>query len=310
MKITNEEFMTIQLWMYRNARPFDLARWRYHFDGADSSTVVGALASYQNADGGFGHALEPDAWNPYSSPIQTSTAIERIEEIGGLSYDHPMVIGILKYLFSQNDFADSRWATTVASNNDYPHAPWWHTASDSPERSAFNPTSILVGFILKYALPDSILHRKGLALAQELTLLHKAKPLLDMHPLLCLDFLYDRILETGLGNEIWFEGAIEKLHADMHALITQDLNHWNEYACLPTIFITSPNHELYHALKSETDKDLDLKVSNRNNDGIWDISWGWGAYPESFAISANWWKAHLCLRNLLILKNFNQLEGR
>lgn len=39
------------------------------------------LQAYQNQDGGFGHALEPDSWNPNSTPIQTATAIEILEEI-------------------------------------------------------------------------------------------------------------------------------------------------------------------------------------------------------------------------------------
>ena len=55
--------------VYRNARPLDIARWQYHFESGSSDAVLKALATYQNADGGFGHALEPDAWNPNSSPI-------------------------------------------------------------------------------------------------------------------------------------------------------------------------------------------------------------------------------------------------
>lgn len=43
--------------------------------------VLAALAVYQNEDGGFGRALEPDCWNPDSSPVQTWTATEIINEI-------------------------------------------------------------------------------------------------------------------------------------------------------------------------------------------------------------------------------------
>ncbi|MGB7595516.1 MAG: hypothetical protein WBL80_08115 [Erysipelotrichaceae bacterium] len=310
MKLTHAEFLTIQTWIYRNARPLDLARWKYQFEGASPEVVIEALSAYQNEDGGFGHALEPDAWNPHSSPLQTSTAIERIEEIGGLSYDHPLVVGILRYLFSERDFTDGRWANVITSNDDFPHAPWWNSASDSPERREYNPTAILVGFILKYALPDSILYKRGLKLAQELTSMHKQKALFDMHPLLNLDFLYDRLEEIGLDKEAWYEGARTKLNQDIKEVILTDLDHWNDYACLPTVFITAPSHPLYKPLQNETDKDLELKISHRNNDGIWDISWSWSDYPEAFAVAANWWKANLAIRNLLILKNFDLLEGR
>ena len=46
--------------IYRNARPLDLARWQYLFEDGGRENVLNILASYQNEDGGFGHALEPD----------------------------------------------------------------------------------------------------------------------------------------------------------------------------------------------------------------------------------------------------------
>lgn len=60
----------------KNARPLDLARWKYLFAGGSQEDVLTALAAYQNDAGGFGHALEPDCWNPYSSLIQTWVATE------------------------------------------------------------------------------------------------------------------------------------------------------------------------------------------------------------------------------------------
>lgn len=310
MKITHEVFVSMQAWITRNARPLDFARWNYHFNKASRDPIIKSLSAYQNPDGGFAHALEPDAWNPFSSPMQTSTAIERIEEIGGLDKDHPIILGILKYLASGIDFNDERWCNVIPSNNDFPHAPWWNSASDSRERSEYNPTAILVGFILKYADQTDSLYKKALNLAQEIIALHTKQSLLEMHPLLCLDFLYVRMLEIGLETTTGFPQAREKCYQDMKKVILHDLDHWNDYACLPTVFITSPTHPLYAGLKAEVDKDIQLKISSRNLEGLWDLSWVWSDYPEAFAISANWWKANLAIRNLLILKNFDLLEGR
>ena len=75
------------------------------------------------------------------------------------------------------------------------------------------------------------------------------------------------------------------------------------------MFITSPSHSLYSELKDVTDNDIQRKIAGRNSAGIWDISWNWKDYPDAFAISANWWKANLAIRNLLILKHFEQIEG-
>ncbi|MFA6693930.1 MAG: hypothetical protein WCS44_03750, partial [Bacillota bacterium] len=68
---TKEIYLKARNFVYRNARPLDLALWKYHFEAGGSDAVVEALSHYQNLDGGFGHALEPDCWNPNSSPIQT-----------------------------------------------------------------------------------------------------------------------------------------------------------------------------------------------------------------------------------------------
>src|SRR5690554_3840316 len=113
--------------IYRNARPLDLARWQYHFEGGDREAVLTALAAYQNEDGGFGHALEPDAWNPNSAPIQTWTATEILREIDFTDAAHPIIQGILRYLAGGQDFEGRFWFNTLRSNNDYPHAPWWQT---------------------------------------------------------------------------------------------------------------------------------------------------------------------------------------
>ena len=123
----NQTIEKARAFICRNARPLELARWQYHFEGASKKIVLHALSYYQNADGGFGHALEPDAWNPNSSPIQTWAATEILHEIDFAERSHPVTEGILRYLGSGTDFDGKFWYTAVRSNNDYPHAPWWHT---------------------------------------------------------------------------------------------------------------------------------------------------------------------------------------
>ena len=84
--------------IYRNARPLDLARWQYHFENGSKEAVLNTLFYYQNEDGGFAHALEADAWNPNSSPIQTWYATEILREIDFSDANHPIIKNILKSL--------------------------------------------------------------------------------------------------------------------------------------------------------------------------------------------------------------------
>ncbi|HAM62866.1 MAG: hypothetical protein A2Y20_00300 [Firmicutes bacterium GWF2_51_9] len=308
MKLQPKEIERIRKWIYRNARPLDLALWKYHIEYRSNDDVEVALAAYQNLDGGFGHALEADAWNPASTPIQTSTAIEKIESIGGLDRNHPMIQEILTYLASGKDFQGNRWENVVKENDGFPHAPWWHSATDAAERREFNPTPILTGFILKYADKKSPLYALGLSLAKELVLLHRSRETMEMHPLLNLVFLYTIVEEIGLDNEDWFKGAKQKLIQDELNLIQRDLASWDGYACLPTTFIQSPRHPLYERLKDVVEGDLKRKITGRNADGIWNLTWNWGAYPEAFAISENWWKAEIAIRNLVLLRAFDFMD--
>lgn len=52
------------------------------FDGADPAGVVDALRAYRNADGGFGHGLEPDKRCPASLPIDVECAFEALVVAG------------------------------------------------------------------------------------------------------------------------------------------------------------------------------------------------------------------------------------
>jgi hypothetical protein len=135
-----------------------LARWQYHFEKGNSEAVLSALSCYQNTDGGFGHALEADAWNPNSTPIQTWSATEVLREINFTNNTHTIIKGILHYLESGQNFDGKFWYKIVKSNNDYPHAPWWHTEIDSTDHNDYNPTACLAGFIIRFTEKNSELH--------------------------------------------------------------------------------------------------------------------------------------------------------
>ena len=110
-----------------NARPLELALYRYYYDNATQQTVITELVKYQNPDGGFGHGLEADNWNPNSNPIATNDAIITLYRIGTLDQDSTVVKGIVRYLSSHDSFDEEkrRWLFAIDSNADYPHAAWW-----------------------------------------------------------------------------------------------------------------------------------------------------------------------------------------
>ena len=308
-RLSKNDFHRIERWMRRNARPLEFALWNFHFDHGNKKNVLDALSAFQNEDGGFGHALEADSHNPLSSPLQTADAIEIIESIGGCSAETPMIQGILGYLQSGKDFHDGRWDLIVASNDAYPHAPWWNTKSDSEKRSTFNPTAILCGFGLKYAQKDTDFWKRCLKIARNLIDKHLNQSDVEMHPLLCLVYLYTILLMLDPKDDLYLR-AYAQLITDEKKVILDDLESRESYKCFPTHFIRSTQHPLYETMRGLVDEDLDRILTQINDEGLWDLNWGWGNYPEAFAVSTLWWKARIAFRNCVLLDNFNRIEGR
>lgn len=163
----NITFEKAKTFMYRNARPLDLARFQYHFENGSKEAVMNALSYYQNEDGGFAHAVEADCWNPNSIPLHSNTAGNMIREIDFEDAKHPVIQGLLKWYAGGAFFNGKCWAITAESNNDYPHAPWWHTESVSSCHTDYNGTASIAGFIVRYAEKDSELFQLGVRVANE-----------------------------------------------------------------------------------------------------------------------------------------------
>jgi hypothetical protein len=66
--------------MWLNARLLDRLRFEYHFRDGSAARVVAAIRPYQNPDGGFGNAIEPDARGPASQPTARAV-IEFLDQV-------------------------------------------------------------------------------------------------------------------------------------------------------------------------------------------------------------------------------------
>ena len=286
--------------IYRNARPLDLARWTCHFEGKSRDEVLGALAVYQNEDGGFGHALEADCWNPHSSPLQTWTATRVIREIGFEDGGHPVIRGILRYLESDRDFDGRTWANTVPTNNDYPHAPWWTYRPDQP--LTYNPTASLIGFILRFA--DQQLLERGRSLAREAYTYFKSHhPLEEMHTAAVFVELYESLQESGIEDVIDLAEFKALLCEQIRHSITRDTAAWaTDYVCKPSLFIRSQSSTFYPGNEAICDAEAAFIRDTQADDGSWAVTWTWADDPEAWSISKNWWKADLIIRNLLFVQ--------
>lgn len=289
--------------IYKNARPLDIARWKYLFENGSKEDVLTALRVYQNEDGGFGNALEPDFWNPNSSPVQTWVATEIIKEINLKDKDHPIIQGILNYLASGKDFDGHTWSNKIATNNNYPHAPWWNF-QDSNEIS-YNPTACFIGFILKFADENSKLFELACVLAKEAYNYFKINfPMESMHTVSCFVRLYEYIKESSINDILDMDEFRYLLQKQIQHVITYDTSKWEvDYICKPSLFIGNKTSDFYMDNKEICDYECEFILNTQESNGTWGITWAWENYPEQWNISKNWWKSNLIIKNVLYIKS-------
>ncbi|GAA2692314.1 hypothetical protein [Actinoplanes palleronii] len=102
--------------------------------------VVDVLRGYRNADGGFGHGLEPDKRCPASLPIDVETAFQALAAAG--TTDHSLLGPACDFLGSVA--VDGAVPLAFPVIEDYPRAAHWTEWTYAP---GLNPTAGLAGLL-------------------------------------------------------------------------------------------------------------------------------------------------------------------
>jgi hypothetical protein len=246
---------------------------------------------------------------PKLHAIQTWSATEVLREINFTNNTHTIIKGILHYLESGQNFDGKFWYKIVKSNNDYPHAPWWHTEIDSTDHNDYNPTACLAGFIIRFTEKNSELHKHGCRIAKEaFAQLLAAERENGMHTLSCYLRLIKYIEEAKATDIIDLHAVKAKLSEMIHRCITQNTAEWETiYVCKPSQFFDCPDSMFYVGNEKAAVYECDFIVKTQLDDGSWNITWNWADYPNQWAVSKNWWKANVIISNLLYLKGFGKL---
>jgi hypothetical protein len=104
-----------------NARLVDTLRLAFLAHGAPPGPVLAALRAYQNPDGGFGHALEPDLRTPHSEPVAALHALDILAEVD--ARDDAMIGAAAEWIAGVAD-PDGGVPFVLPAALDFPRAPW------------------------------------------------------------------------------------------------------------------------------------------------------------------------------------------
>ena len=304
MKLPRDAQANARGFVQERARPLERARYACHFQGGSAEAVCSALAAFQNADGGFGHALEPDVRLPGSSVIATTVGLQILREVGA-GEDSPLARGAVRYLLDAYDAEHECWPQIPPAANEWPHAPWW-TYEEDPEgwrRLLANPRAEIVGYLCEYAalVPGGLRERLVSAAVEHL---EANADSLDMHDLYC----YIRLAETpALPQEA--RATMQPLLAQaIDRVVVRDPARWTGYCARPLDLVSSPDSPFAPGLAEAIDANLDYLIEQQLEDGTWPLTWSWASdYPDAWAEAEREWKGIKVVANLRILQSFGRL---
>ena len=290
-------------------RAVDQARFAFHVDGGSATAVLTALAAYQNGDGGFGHALEPDLRTLASSAVATQQGFNLLREVGATS-DEPLVQRAVAYLLATLDKTRLCWEIVPAAVADAPHAPWWEYAKIAESFAGFlaNPRAALIGFLWEHqalvpqALLDQLLDAQLTHLAVQPT-----DAGIDMHELPC----YVTLATTSQLPAQYRQQITTLLQARVQGKVATDRGAFGGYQLLPLDVAPTPDALLATTVdRSALDAHLDYLLESQLPDGSWPIPWSW-----DFVDAAAWaqaerdWKGFIAVNRLKMLAAYGRIEA-
>ncbi len=186
------------------------------------------------------------------------------------------------YLLVTN--AGGKWKALIPSNDEYPHAPWWHYRAEE-EFWGYNPQRGFVG--LSQALQVGALLELGKFTCRLRRFLSRRNHRCTKLPAF-LDLYTDLSAVGWNGAEL--RAVKEKLSNDLQKTVVTDPALWFEYVLRPSMVFSTENQEFHEPFALAIKQEQQWLIETMEEDGSWPISWEWGQYPEAFPIAREWWK--------------------
>ncbi|HMO58351.1 MAG TPA: hypothetical protein PKA05_02365 [Roseiflexaceae bacterium] len=276
------------MFLWQHARLLERRRFAYHFLGGTREAIAAALLAYQNSDGGFGNALEPDIRCPDSQPVPTQHALEILDEIG---FEPAGIQRICDYLMTITT-AEGGVPWLLPSAMHYPRAPWWNT-SDQPA-AAINPTAAIAGLLHKHHVTHPWLDRATEFCWAQIAALYPTEQHDTGVAITFLQYVPDRQRAGRELDRLAQQMTTTGLIADLAA---------SDYVRKPLDWAPTPDHPL-RPYFSDTliNAHLDLMIAEQQADGGWDIN-----FPAFHPVCGAEWRGWVTLSRLQTLQAYGRL---
>lgn len=300
-ELSSDRFLDARSVIMEYGRGLEKSLYVYHFENGSEDAVVEKLREFQNDDGGFGNALEPDFRIGPSSPLATSIGLQVAAELD-LQSQHDIVRNAITYLLDTYQGEHGYWPATFEDVNDAPHAVWWHVDEVTPPTPEEwpNPSAELVGYLWKWKeiVPGDFLEAVTGRAEENI---NSTEIIGDDHArryaILCwersLPYLPDE-LAKNVRNSITSTLQSMDLETGIREL------YWFAFA-------RSPDSTVSRLYPERIDDYLNVDIQKQRENGGWWPTWDWGQYEDFWPEAEREWVGKLTLDCLVVLDRFGKI---
>ncbi|MFH1006078.1 MAG: hypothetical protein V1800_01085 [Candidatus Latescibacterota bacterium] len=276
--------------IWENARLLERAIFDYYFCGGSSARIFNTLAVYQNDDGGFGHALEPDLRAPDSHPLFVEFGLKTLYDCQ--LRDVEIAGRVCDFLAHHADL-EHGIPTLFPSSRNYPRAAHWN--NQTAELPSFDRLTGLVGLVNWQGVQHAWLRNAVDICVDRLPTTTQT----DAHTILTAFCLLES-LPSGPTPNALFEKLAKELHdADFFCADAPVTG----YGLTPLDFAPTPASYCRRIFSdAQIDAHLNDLASTQDADGGWPISW------EPPGGMAKWeWRARKTVIALVTLRAYEKI---
>lgn len=307
-KLTTASFEKAKRFLETEARTLEWRLFQYHFEDTERARrdVLEELKRYQNSDGGFGHALEPDVRMKGSSVVATKFALQILLDLDAPK-EEPFVRDGIAYLLDAYDSDKGVWPLVPGTVMDAPHAPWWNVEGLEEEFGSYlaNPKAGVLRCLLEY--PEGVTGE----LIRDVTdsvMAHFHDLPIEMPFFDAISYLM--LLQAQNLSDRYNEELQAKLEKTAKEIVSQNPEKWTEFAIKPLWLAPAPHAPLAAVLWDAAQENLDFEIDHQNEDGSWSPLWSWGdADPENWKMAEREWKGVLTLAMLRTLRDYGRIQA-
>jgi hypothetical protein len=306
LMLSKNDFKTVQMQMYNKARDIDVALFNVLFDNKfPKAFLANAITGFQNKDGGFAHALEPDNYNKDSNLINcveamriASMAFDTIEDDNVLNDSFKK---LFNYLYNRLD----KWEALVESNNFAICASWYKYNDINLGRFGDAPTPSIIGYTLLLTNNKSVYFKKANEKAKTLIDKFLNKESFIAEEIKSYTILYRGILKHNLYADK-LEAYKDKLYRVAYQMVEKNKDNYSKPGLLPLdVFFEYTGDKKYDDL---IDQNLDYIITSIKPHGLWEAPFDWSSEIAEGATAQIKWIGVISVINSYYLKKFNRIE--